>query len=78
MTPTPITEDRLEQQTQAVLDILEPIVEELQGQGIESIAISLALFELFTQQFIEQAAEDQWREILETAMEEPWPVNVLH
>jgi hypothetical protein len=78
MTPTPITEDQLEQQTQAVLDILEPIIEELQGQGIESIAISLALFELFTQQFIEQAAEDQWREILETAMEEPWPVNVLH
>jgi len=75
---TPITEDQLEQQTEAVLDILEPIIEELQGQGIESIAISLALFELFTQQFIEQGAGDTWREILETAMEEPWPINVLH
>jgi hypothetical protein len=75
---TPITEDQLEQQTEAVLDILEPIIEQLQHQGIESICISLALFELFTQQFIEQDAEDAWREILETAMEEPWPVNVLH
>jgi hypothetical protein len=75
---TPITEDQLEQQTEAVLDILEPIIEQLQSQGLESIAISLALFELFTQQFIEQGAEDTWREILETAMEEPWPVNVLH
>lgn len=75
---TPITEDQLEQQTEAVLDILEPFIEELQAQGVESIAISLALFELFTQQFIEQGAEATWREILETAMEEPWPVNVVH
>lgn len=75
---TTLTEAELEQQTQAVLDLLEPLVEELRAQGLDSMAISLALFDVFTQQFIDQAAEATWREILETAMEEPWPVNVLH
>jgi hypothetical protein len=76
--PTTLTEAELEQQTQAVLEILEPIVEELKSQGLDTMAISLALFDVFTQQFIDIAAEDTWRDILETAMEEPWPVNVLH
>lgn len=64
------------------IDIVRAAIEELCDKLEEKVpveAIDIAVFETFTQRLLDRNMEQQWRAMLESALEEQqWPEQRIH
>jgi len=75
----PVTDMDLDTCTDIALAALVSLSDQLRSQGMPNAAVSIAMFEAFTQSFMDRQDYDSWRHILESALEDPpWPTQSLH
>lgn len=71
-------EDDLDDCADLVRAALLQLAQQLQQKGMPDMAIDLALFETFTQRLMDRSEYAEWREILETALDEDWAEQSIH
>lgn len=71
-----------EQDIDNYIDIVRAAIEELCDKLEEKVpveAVDIAVFESFTQRLLDRNMEQQWRGILESALEgQDWPSQSIH